>query len=329
MTDTYQRAINGTLVSGDAGYDCILEIVNDTPVHLDLFWINDEGDHVGYNRAGKEWRPGYPGVTVDPGGGSFLIACEVGTYWIAKVTYSGAFVSVIDTWDGPEVAVLSGLHLLDPNNIGGVPEPNSRVIIPPDGPGILVGAGVLPNRNTVTREQFWQRLPDSYSLAPHETRAVNFTISTGMQQSSSNTKTAADSVSTSARAGWGPFSASVSASLSKSSTSTQQVTVSTQQTSVVSTTYVNDGDSPVMFLNWQLTDVVTVFSPKGRSLSSVVSAATPTVVWGPRGVDELKSPSSSPAAQDRADDWQAVHPRLLELHPAVDPDRQNLDRTRP
>ncbi|MFI6417438.1 hypothetical protein ACIBG6_08495 [Streptomyces sp. NPDC050842] len=315
MTDPYQAAIKGTLRSVRGNDGTLLEIVNDTPLALDLFWIDYVGDHAGNSDSG--WRVGYQGALLEANGGRTTLGCNPENYWLIKTRHSGAFVSVIEATTANRFVSLSGSDLLDPNDIGGIPEPSDSVIIPPDGPAVLVGMGELPNGNVVTREQFWQRLPDSYSLAPGETRLVNFTITTGMQQSSSDTKTATDSVSASASAGWGPFSASVSASLSKSSTSTHQVTVSTQQTSLVSTSYSNDGKSPVMLLNWQLADVITVFDKKGQSLASVISDTTPTVVSGPFEVDEGSVHRREPETQLIAADGPTDLSRLLEIRPAV------------
>ncbi|MFD0149296.1 hypothetical protein ACWGQ4_23045 [Streptomyces sp. NPDC055721] len=315
MTDTYQAAIKGTLRSVRGVDGTLLAIVNDTPLALDLFWIDYVGDHAGDSDAG--WRVGYQGALLEANGGSMTLGCNPENYWLIKTRHSGAFVSVIEATTADRFVSLSGSDLLDPNDIGGIPEPSDSMIIPPDGPAVLVGMGELPNGNIVTREQFWQRLPDSYSLAPGETRQVNFSITTGMQQSSSDTKTATESVSASASAGWGPFSASVSASLSKSSTSTHQVTVSTQQTSLVSTSYSNDGKSPVMLLNWQLADVITVFDKKGQSLASVISGTTPTVVSGPFEVDEGSVHRREPETQQLAADGPTDLPRLLEVRPGV------------
>ncbi|MFE5710194.1 hypothetical protein ACFQ7J_05095 [Streptomyces sp. NPDC056501] len=319
MTDIYQAAIKGTLRSVRGVDGTLLAIVNDTPLTLDLFWIDYVGDHAGDSDVG--WRVGYQGALLEANGGSMTLGCNPENYWLIKTRHSGAFVSVIEATTADRFVSLSGSDLLDPNDIGGIPEPSNSMIIPADGPAVLVGMGELPNGNIVTREQFWQRLPDSYSLAPGETRLVNFTISTGMQQSSSDTKTATESVSASASAGWGPFSASVSASLSKSSTSTHQVTVSTQQTSLVSTSYSNDGKAPVMFLNWQLADVITVFDKKGRSLASVVSGTTPTVVSGPFEVEEGSVHRREPETQQIAADGPTDLPRLLEVRPAVEAGR--------
>lgn len=175
------------------------------------------------------------------------------------------------------------------------------MIIPPNGPRILVGVGVLQKDRFVTREQFWQRLPNSYSLASSEEKVVNYTQTQGIQESSSDSKTVTDSVSVSASAGWGPFSASVSASLSESSTSAQQLTVSTQTTSYVSSTYQNLGENAELNLLWQLTDVVTVYDADGRPLASVISGEAPPVISGPWDVKEIEGPDKRELKRKKRD----------------------------
>ncbi|MFJ5833623.1 hypothetical protein [Streptomyces sp. NPDC093089] len=97
------------------------------------------------------------------------------------------------------------------------------------------------------------------------------------------------SVSASVGGGWGPFSASVNASLGQSSAKSQQVTVSTQTTSFVSSTCQNLGEHPELNLFWQLTDVATVYDENGQPLVSVISGEAPSVVSGPWDVQEIES----------------------------------------
>ncbi|MFA7763097.1 hypothetical protein [Streptomyces sp. NRRL S-448] len=289
---TYRQALDGSLRSTSRGDEGILVIANDTSVHLDIFWVDEEGDHSGFNKRTKFWEAGYPGTRLDPNGGQLVVSSWPGNYWLARVSSSGAFAAVIEMADRTrQLSTISGGDLLDPNDIGGVPMPSPSIVIPPDGPRVLVGTGTLPSGNTVTREQFWQRRPESYSIAPGQKKTVSYTATSGMQESSSDEDTVTKSVSASASAGWGPISASVSAALSASSTTSQQVTVSTQTTSFVSNEYDNEGNEyPQMVLVWQLVDVVTFFSPKGVVLSSIVSGTQPTVVSGPFNVDDIPDP---------------------------------------
>ncbi|UUN30290.1 hypothetical protein [Streptomyces sp. FIT100] len=324
MNETYQDAVSGTLISVNKGSRTNMTVTNATPVHLLVYWVGLDGLLYGRNPRTQKFAPGHPGQVLDPGATATWKNIDRSYYFVAKAGYSGAFAAVWRATEDNAAVTLTGRDLLDPDDIGETPVPTSSVIIPPNGPRILVGAGVLPNGNSVTREQFWQRLPESYSLAAGEEKNVNYTQTQGMQASSSDTKTVTASVSASASAGWGPFSASVNASLSKSSTRTQQVTVSTQTTSFMSNQYTNDSSHGRMCLFWQLTDVLTVFDCTGTPLSSVVSAKGPTVVWGPVNVDELDTEKPGTFAQ-RVDEPDL--PELVSVRPAFEPPRPTLSQS--
>ncbi|MFE5909050.1 hypothetical protein ACFQ6B_08180 [Streptomyces wedmorensis] len=315
MNDTYQDALSGTLRSVDSGSRTNMTVTNGTPLHLLVYWVGLDGLLYGRNRRTTRLTPGYPGQVLDPGATITWKNTDRSAYFVAKVGYSGAFAAAWQA-DGDNAAVtITGRDLLDPDDIGETPVPSRSVIIPPNGPRVLVGVGVLQKDRFVTREQFWQRLPNSYSLAAGEEKVVNYTQTQGMQESSSDTKTVTGSVSASASAGWGPFSASVNASLSKSSTKSQQVTVSTQTTSFTSNKYSNDTSHSWMCLFWQLTDVLTVFDDTGTPLSSVISARGPSVVWGPVNVDKLTAEEPGPTALYA--ESQDCIPEIVSITPAT------------
>ncbi|UWE12766.1 hypothetical protein [Actinacidiphila bryophytorum] len=312
MNDFYQSALDGSLRSTEKGDEGTLVVINDTSVHLDLFWVDGQGDHAGYNTRTGFWEPGYPGTRLEPDGGQMMVSTWPGHCWLARVSASGAFAAAFEMADRPrQLTTLSGADLLDPNDIGEVPMPRPTMVIPPDGPRILVGTGRLPNGNTVSREQFWQRQPESYSIAPGQTKTVTYTATSGRQESSSDEKTVNESVSATAGVGWGPFSASVSAALSTSSTTSQQVTVTTQATSFVSNEYENKNSYPQMLLFWQLVDVVTVFDAEGNPLSSLVTGTQPVVISGPWNVDEIKKPKEAAESLPLLN-----HPTLTSVEPA-------------
>ncbi|MET8702942.1 hypothetical protein ABZW10_29385 [Kitasatospora sp. NPDC004723] len=306
MTETYQAALDGTLASPPRKSRAEVLVINDLSIPLDLFYLDQSGNLCG--PANGLWTAGMPGLVLEPDGGSVVISgdCWADGYWLAKSHYSGAFAAVLQNPPGKSTMTFSGSDLLDPNNIGPVPEPTADVLIPQDGPSVLVATGLVQHGATtrtpvtlpgddqvglgraVTREQFWHCTGESYSLAPGERRTVSYTVTQGKQDSSSESDTTNASVGVSASAGWGPFSASVSASLSESSTTTQQLTVSTQSTSFVSSTYLNLGQYPELNLFWQLTDVATVYDGTGQPLASVISGEAPSVVSGPWEVQEVE-----------------------------------------
>ncbi|MGW4891999.1 hypothetical protein ACWEQL_06980 [Kitasatospora sp. NPDC004240] len=301
MNDTYQAALDGTLASPAKESRAQVLVFNDLSIPLDLFYLDQSGYLCGYDPGNGHWTAGMPGLVLDPDGGNIVITgdCWADSYWVAKSHYSGAFAAVLQNLPGKSTMTFAGSDLLDPNNLGPIPEPTIDMLIPQDGPSVLVATGLVQHGATrrtpvtvpgdeqvglgvtVTREQFWHCTGESYSLAPGESRTVSYTVTQGKQDSSSESDTTDASVGVSASAGWGPFSASVSASLSESSTTTQQLTVSTQTTSFVSSTYANLSEHAELNLFWELTDVATVYDDGGLPLASVVSGEAPSVVSGP------------------------------------------------
>ncbi|MGW8353305.1 hypothetical protein [Streptomyces wedmorensis] len=320
MNDTYQAALDGTLASPPKEAMAHVLIINDTSIPLDIFYVDQSANLCGLDVDGA-WIAGLPGITLGPDGDTVVITgdCWADSYWVAKSHYSGAFAAALQNPGGKSTLTFSGFDLLDPNNIGPIPEPSPDILIPQDSPSVLVATGLVQHGTTVrtpvdttlieqaglgvavTREQFWHCMGESYSLAPGETRTVSYSVTQGMQESSSESETTNASVGVSVSAGWGPFSASVSASLSESSTTTQQLTVSTQTTSFVSSTYQNLSEQPELNLLWQLTDVVTVYDKDGRPLVSVISGEAPSVVSGPWDVKEIEGPEKRELKRKKRD----------------------------
>ncbi len=292
MTQAYQDAINGTLLSQDTGVAVDnLTFYNGTEIPLDVYLVSDTGC----------WLGGYAFSV--PGGSPTVVSplsqwpatvggTDTGWYFVFLNSYSGAFAAAIqansaEPQGNNNVVSVGCADLLYPNNIGSVPKPNQSVLIPADSPRIVVGCGTLPTGYTVAREQYWQRLPDSYSLSGGASKTISYTVTSGMERTTSEESQLAASVTGSASAGWGPISATVSASLSASSTSFQQVTTSLETTSFVSQTYTNPNQSPEMFLYWQLTNVLTVFDSNGNPASSMIYGAEGPALIYDCNLDEL------------------------------------------
>jgi hypothetical protein len=217
-------------------------------------------------------------------------------FWVANGDYiswscrhTGSFIGVCAISSSTTSVFFGPNAMVDPNDIGLPPQPTSEVIIPPDSPRVLVAAGLLQNRNRTIREQYWRRLPESYTIAPGETQTVSSTSTSNMQQTSSSTDTVSASLGASASAGWGPMSVGISASLSASSTSFQEVSLSTEYTAYVSDTLTATASYTQMFLKWQMMDMLSVLSPNGVVLSSIVNGLSPTVLQGPYNVSDLST----------------------------------------
>lgn len=285
MNPLYQECIDGTLASVDLGSSLIISITNNLPVKVNMAWLDSYAQQVpwGTIAPGETYTSEYP--------------AEAGTYFMFTVSATGSFVTVFQIAAGTadysvEVSMLTG-----PNDIGIYPIPNSAVVIPPDSPRILVGAGLAPNGSAVIREQFWQRGANSYSLAGNETRVFSTTTTSGTQSTSSTTTDVSASLGLSASAGWGPISAGISSSLSTNTSTFQQVTVSDQFSAYVSDTLTNPSSDAVMYLQWQLTDVVTIFDAGGLAASAVISAENPVLTAGPYDLNTLSSPPLAIAAR--------------------------------
>jgi hypothetical protein len=282
MDPIYQSAIDGTLKSPPPGQKMAnFRIANDTPVDMSIRVIDMNGDlsapfHI------------HPGDNLPSSG----IEAFSGSYAVFTVYGTGAFACVIRFDAAVLLYKIDRNLLVRPNDIGKFPTPSEHILIPSDSARILVGYGRAKNNYPMTREQYWKRCQDSYALAAGEKRTIGYTISSGMQQTTSEEKQVSESLGFSTSIGWGPISASVSASLSTNTRSMQQVTVSTETTRYETIELTNDSETPRLFLRWQLIDVVTVFNPGGtpnqfQPLASIVVATLPTLVGGPYQLSQL------------------------------------------
>jgi hypothetical protein len=244
---------------------------------------------------GNSFAEGNPSMQLGPATQWWTVTApiDLGCYFIFVNYYSGAFAAVYPAtaavpYNNNLILNIECSDLLSPNDIGIPPTPNQDVVIPPDSPRVVVGCGVV-NGNYVAREQYWRRLPESYSLARGQHRTENYTTTSGIEVTTSQQSQLAASVGVGASAGWGPISASISASVSASSSTFQQISTNMQTTTFVSQGFDNTkGLTSKMFLYWQLTNVVTVFDSNGDPLSSLIyGSEEPAVIDGPYDLSGL------------------------------------------
>jgi hypothetical protein len=213
-------------------------------------------------------------------------------YIMLFAEWSNSFIGLVDLVQYPPkgTTILPAFFILSkPNHIGPVPQPTSTQVIPVSSPRIVVGVGCAPNGNVITHEQYWQLQHDSYSLAPEQKKTVSYTLFTGVRESSSTQETANKSLDVTASGGWGPFSASVSASISKNTDRSYQLALTTERTIFVSDTLCNpDSKRTRMLLLWQLTDVINIYEPSGKLITTVEHGNYPVVISGPHWVDNLQ-----------------------------------------
>jgi len=228
----------------------------------------------------------YPGIPV-PASSTPVTRDRPGVNWYWLIwALDGSLAAVFQGATSPAnnlSITIGAADLSSPGDIGPVPVPSVEIPIPNDSPSVLVGTGrgteSAGTSTYMTRSQFWKRSGDSITLAPNEEITTGYTSMTGIQETSSDTETVAESVNASLSAGWGPVSASLSASLNSSTTSFQQYVSTQTDTRFESRTYKNDPAGTRMIFRWQLYDVVTISSAANdRVLAQVTTAQHPDVV---------------------------------------------------
>jgi hypothetical protein len=282
MTPNNRNALDGVLSSGPPSILPEIKFRNQLDVPVRLYWLDGEGRQLA---AGQGLSQGMIGQLLDIQPKTEVsLPNALSGHYLSVTASSGALVCALDA---PKTVVtvhtIDAAMLTSPNDIGPFPAPSPSMLIPVDSPSVLVGCGVVAGGNIVTREQYWHRTSESFALAPKQTHTIGFSSTRGMQETTSEQSTVATSLGLSASAGWGPISASVSASLSATSTSFQQVTVTEETTHYETIVLSNPSDKTQYFLKWQLMDVVTVFD-KGNQrtpLASIVLAQAPVLVGGP------------------------------------------------
>jgi hypothetical protein len=239
------------------------QVSNPLPVAVELYWGTSSG-----SETLQYIMTVLPNTTVSlssaPVTGQVLVAAFYATG--AGLAYTGTYAN----------GYTLGFNI--PNTL---PLPSGSIALPPDTPPVLVGAGVTVDGALITREQFWTRSAESYSLAPNEVRTTSITQTTGVTSSSSSLESVSETLSTSASIGWGPVSASISATLNASSTVQHQLTL-TDQTTTSSVVQLTSGDDPVLVIYWQLVDRVLWWN------SGAFSSVAATVAFD----DETIAPTS-------------------------------------
>ncbi|MFH0242693.1 hypothetical protein ACGRHY_09675 [Streptomyces sp. HK10] len=305
MNETYRKALAGELPPPpDRGFLSPggVAIRNRLPVPLNVYTaVDGRWGFVG-GPSGPVPGPGGTALKVPPAPGPEVRVQPIkDSYLLFESGLSGGFIAAVLVTSGTEEIDVTGWCLLEPYNVGPVPAPKigEGVIIPDDSPPVVVGCGNLPKKsdaveppNIAVREQFWQSLPDSYTIAPGETKSCSFEVVSGMQSTTTEQHSLEASVGVSAGAGWGPVSASISASLNTSSTTFQQVSVSEETRSYVSEKRElpqspADHRCPMMVMYWQLVDRVTVYDGQKvkqaellqqSAIGSILTSTQPTVV---------------------------------------------------
>lgn len=285
MNEITTLALAGHLVAPEDGAQVACTITNQLALPLDAYVVRPNARQV------------YRGTL--PAAAQLDATPHDGAQWVFRCAPTGAFVCVITFSSSQTSYVIDDASLSAPNDIGPLPQPTSQMVVPCASQSVMVGFGRLPTDNFCCREQFWSLVGKSYCLAVGETSTVNSTLTTGVQSTSSSEQTVSESVTGSVHAGWGPTSASISASLQGSNTVNQQLSISVQTTRYLSDKLENKGSSTVMVLMWQLRDIVYIYDRRGEQLASIDQSQNPIMIASP--VDPGALPPPPTAVANRPD----------------------------
>jgi hypothetical protein len=177
--------------------------------------------------------------------------------------------------------------LVSPNDLGEPPSPDEDVLVPIDSPRVVVGIGgrraeMGGTWSFLLHEQSWRRSASSIVLAPDETRTLTTTHTSGRTETSSSESQITEAIGATLSAGWGPVSASISASLSRSDTTSRSISLAESDSVSMQITYKNtDPTRPELLLFWNIIDIYTwvaMTRMEGVSLAVVEVVQPPALV---------------------------------------------------
>lgn len=149
-------------------------------------------------------------------------------------------------------------YRVPPNSFGPPPDLKDWQVIPPNSPRVCVGWGSIAlkgfTNGWVIHDQYWAVQSSSYSLVPRQKRRTLVELVTGLQDTTSDTKTVEASLGVSLSGGWGPVSAAINASLSMSTTHEHTVSLTQQTTTTSEDTVQSASDKPIQVVYWGLVD---------------------------------------------------------------------------
>jgi len=290
MSSFYQ-AVAGTLesnVAPGAGTKAI-KAANYFPFPVRLYHLNASG------RRDRYWYLGVDSNS-EPGGAQW--ACSIGEWSVGDTfvwldAFTGALIAasvVNETYDHID---LMPTFLHGPNDIGPVPQPTTDAQIPRDTAAACVGYGQISYATSpvsedvgfsetgdgwVIRSQRWRMQAHSCTLAPGETREISYSVSEGMQTTTSVQANVAASLSLSANIGWGPIGASLSGSFSASGSISAQATMSSETDVYMTEELSNPSATSVStILRWQLIERFSFVTADGKPIAVVDNALSPVV----------------------------------------------------
>lgn len=273
MDPIYEQALLGQLKSIQTQPTQSFEFQNHTSVDLGVFILEKDGRR----------------TFLGPLNAGLKLAAHAltGTAFVLTANATGGFVAafVISADPKKNQIDLNSTFFVEPNDIGAMPSRTSTMLIPADGPRVVIEAAIhkaprpnqAPEQMLLIREQYWRLAGSSYALAKKEKKIVEYVRRTGMEQTSSSQKTLSAELTGSASGGWGPVSASISASLSMTSSTNRSFTVTEETTvDIVEELDNSTGTEDITIFHWQLIDEVTVVKA-GQPVASLAMAQAPAI----------------------------------------------------
>ena len=242
-------------------YDYEVEIKNDLPIPIKIMRLVSGKSDVDNSfaaikvEANKECR----NCPIPPG--KYLVTENI----------MGGLISVFEVNKLETKVIISNMKLRRPNSLGLPPESSfispiqntrkvlmSASVIDHDPAGLFNDGEITKDENGIyllLAYQDWEQSIESHSLAPLESKTIQFTETAGREETTSESQSLDKSISTSVSGGWGPVSASVSASINQNSTHEHSVTLDSRKTSYQEKYFENPYiDASIIIFFWQLGD---------------------------------------------------------------------------
>ena len=262
MNQTYLQALTGQLKSINSNTAITVQFENNTDISINLVWL----DYNGLQRTYETIAPHSTGT----------ISTYVTHPWMFTAKATGGFIGAVVIAAGQTSVSIDYSQLVEPNDIGPPPAKTATMLIPPDGPRVVIEAALTETGAVLLREQYWRMASSSYSLAVGESKVIQYVTRTGVEQTSSTQQTIAAEVGASATGGWGPISASITSTLSTTSTTSRSFTVTEERTVDVVIELDNTTQSDITVFQWQLIDEVTI-AKSDVAVASLAVAQAPEV----------------------------------------------------
>ncbi|MCX7287334.1 MAG: hypothetical protein NTW20_07170 [Rhodobacterales bacterium] len=211
----------------------------------------------------------------------FTHSVILGAPFIVRTADTGSFVMAsimpaVPSTAGDARHQFLKVPMFKPNQIPAPKAPKDQSTIPSDMPSILVDCGLIDlkggSKGVVLHEQYWRVGPNSFVLLPGQQKTISSEQVSGVTDESTSHESLSESLDLSVGGGWGPISASISASLSHSSDTSHTRRLQSQTRNQVEDMVANaDVSKSINVFFWELVDRYVVIDPaKSKSAERVL-----------------------------------------------------------